>query len=247
MKKICSHNKNISTLPVGLLFFVMSMVLCIPVKGQTRDCPYCKGNGTVVKTITVSQFGVRKEAKVKCSTCGGYYYPSSGHTHVRCSHCGGSGKLRSSGSSNSAYNPESPEAIWGQQIAVNIRYGIPVSDQETAAFKNFAAINPEQAKLYIAWRNTLNGMAIYCNQCSAMLTMTPVASLDKMFVDTENRLSAYVQQISLPQDLLNIAQQVYLQYKNVYLSYRKYSAAQEALTNLKNNLINWQLQQNLFP
>lgn len=138
------------------IFLLVGLMSCMNILAQSRKCPYCDGNGTIVKNISVSQYGVRNEVKKKCPTCGIYYYPSSGHSHIHCSHCKGTGVLIAVNSSvEDSYNPESLEAIWGRQIATNIRYGIPVSEQE------------------------------HCNQCSATLTMTPIANLDRMFAETE--------------------------------------------------------------
>lgn len=58
-----------------------------------RICPYCKGEGTIVRTLSTSRFGVENETKVKCYQCGIYYFPSSGHSHIHCSHCRGTGYI----------------------------------------------------------------------------------------------------------------------------------------------------------
>lgn len=58
-----------------------------------RMCPYCRGKGTIVRTLSTSRFGVEKETKIQCYQCGIYYYPSSGHAHIYCSHCRGTGYI----------------------------------------------------------------------------------------------------------------------------------------------------------
>lgn len=112
--------------------------------------PLLQRNWQNRKNISASQFGVRTEVKVKCRECGIYYFPSTGHTHIHCSHCRGTGRIgttaKEPSSSMDEYNPESPLAVWGREVASTVRYGLPVSQQEDAAFKSFAQINPEGAK-----------------------------------------------------------------------------------------------------
>lgn len=62
-------------------------------KKSRRVCSYCGGKGKVVRNVSVGQYGVKQEVKVRCSECGEYNLPSSGHTHVHCSHCRGTGYI----------------------------------------------------------------------------------------------------------------------------------------------------------
>ncbi len=55
-----------------------------------RRCAYCNGTGRLRKSTSTPTFG-QTETKKKCQECGDYYYPSCGHIHVSCGHCGGSG------------------------------------------------------------------------------------------------------------------------------------------------------------
>lgn len=55
-----------------------------------RKCAYCNGTGRVRKSISTPTFG-QTETKKRCQECGEYYYPSCGHAHVSCGHCGGTG------------------------------------------------------------------------------------------------------------------------------------------------------------
>ena len=73
------------------IFLLVGLMSCMNILAQSRKCPYCDGNGTIVKNISVSQYGVRNEVKKKCPTCGIYYYPSSGHSHIHCKYCRGTG------------------------------------------------------------------------------------------------------------------------------------------------------------
>lgn len=212
--------------------------------------PLLQRNWQNRKNISASQFGVRTEVKVKCRECGIYYFPSTGHTHIHCSHCRGTGRIgttaKEPSSSMDEYNPESPLAVWGREVASTVRYGLPVSQQEDAAFKSFAQINPEGAKNYIAWRNILNATAVYYNRCAAMLTTTPVQDIDQIYLNAEKQLRQYSTGLNLPQELYTIANQLARQYYNSYISYRKYCADMINLQNIKERAIDWQLQQNLF-
>lgn len=60
---------------------------------SARKCAYCSGTGRVKKYYSVATYG-QTETKKKCEECGSYYYPSNGHTHVNCGHCGGTGIAR---------------------------------------------------------------------------------------------------------------------------------------------------------
>lgn len=232
------------------IMLICLWTISIALQAQSRECPYCKGTGKIVKNISASQFGVRTEVKVKCRECGIYYFPSTGHTHIHCSHCRGTGRIgttaKEPSSSMDEYNPESPLAVWGREVASTVRYGLPVSQQEDAAFKSFAQINPEGAKNYIAWRNILNATAVYYNRCAAMLTTTPVQDIDQIYLNAEKQLRQYSTGLNLPQELYTIANQLARQYYNSYISYRKYCVDMINLQNIKERAIDWQLQQNLF-
>lgn len=58
-----------------------------------RQCPYCKGKGRIQKDMNPSTFGTH-DYKVKCEECGQMYMKSTGHTHLTCGHCGGTGIMK---------------------------------------------------------------------------------------------------------------------------------------------------------
>lgn len=60
---------------------------------SSHQCPYCNGKGRIQKDMNPSTFGTQ-DYKVKCEECGQMYLKSTGHTHVTCGHCGGTGMMK---------------------------------------------------------------------------------------------------------------------------------------------------------
>lgn len=250
-------SRGFCKLSVRVLLLMVSLFFSATTQAQTRKCSYCDGNGTIVRHLTVSQYGVRNEAKKKCPTCGIYYYPSSGHSHIHCKYCGGTGIIsNSSGSGNhydsgsysNDYEAESNPALkaWGQSVALTIRYGLPFTEEEDAAFRRFAQDNPAWAEKYVEWRKTLNYGTMYFNERSAKLGYEPVKSVDGFFKNIENNLLQCTSGITLPQDLYQEAHKLEQIYYNAYQKYRNWCSKKEALTNLENAVLDWQLNQALF-
>lgn len=239
--------RNLSKLPIKVILLMISLIYCVVIQAQTRECQYCNGNGTIVKHITVSQYGVRNEVKKKCPTCGIYYYPSSGHTHIHCKHCRGTGIISNNSSSNN-YEAEIDPALeaWGQSVALSIKYGLPFSKEEDTAFRSFAQYNPAWAKKYIDWRNTLNYGTMYFNERSANLGYESVKSVDNFFKYINDQLLQHTKGITLPQDLYQEAYKLEQIYYNAYQGYRNWCSKKEALNNLDDAILNWQLNQALF-
>ena len=256
-------SRGLGKLFVWVMLLMAGLIHSVTTQAQTRKCPYCDGNGTIVRHLTVSQYGVRNEVKKKCSTCGIYYYPSSGHSHIHCKYCRGTGRISNTGGSSNAYDSgsgnssgsysndyeaESNPALkaWGQSVALNIRYGLPLSEEEDAAFRRFAQNNPAWAQKYVEWRNTLNYGTMYFNERSAKLGYEPVKSVDSFFKNIENNLLLCSAGITLPQDLYQEAHRLEQIYYNAYQKYRNWCSKKEALTNLENAVLDWRLNQALF-
>ena len=55
------------------------------------SCPLCHGSGRIVKDFNVSTFGL--DSKEKCSECGQWFMRSTGHRHVTCTQCHGTGRM----------------------------------------------------------------------------------------------------------------------------------------------------------
>ena len=216
-------------------------------------CAYCRGKGRVVKNITTSQYGVRNNYKVKCPTCGAVTLKSSGHTHVTCSHCGGTGRAKSHSSSSKrdshvTYDPDSPEGIWARAFAQTLRYGIPLSSDEEAAVKRLARTNANMAKRWMEYREILNMGTSYFNECIAKISAKwdNVANVDNTKRMYDGMLSEKAANLQLPNDLYDIYKKYYAIYNNAYLEYRNNTSQFETLRNAQEQIDNYILQQNLF-
>ncbi len=60
---------------------------------NSYDCAFCNGTGKKEVNQSVATFGTT-DVKVHCNVCGRDFYRSTGHSHVNCGHCGGTGKMR---------------------------------------------------------------------------------------------------------------------------------------------------------
>lgn len=58
-----------------------------------HKCAYCNGTGRKAISQNIVTFGTA-DVKVHCNECGRDYYRSSGHSHVQCGHCGGTGRAK---------------------------------------------------------------------------------------------------------------------------------------------------------
>lgn len=221
--------------------------------GQHK-CPYCNGTGKIVKNISVSQYGIRQETKVKCPECGIYYLPSTGHTHIHCSHCKGTGRL-SDGSSNNnssnsrvAYDPDSPEGMWARSVVMTVKYGLAYTDEENAAVERLGKSDPSMAQLWIKYRNILNMGTSYFNEQNAKIAYRwdKVANVDNIKNSFDKQLAEIAPLLKLPPDLYAVYQRLYNSYQNAYKVYRSNTNSSESMQNMQNALDNYILQQNLF-
>ena len=55
------------------------------------SCPLCHGSGRIVKDFNVSTFG--NDGKEQCAECGQWFMRSTGHRHVTCTQCHGTGRM----------------------------------------------------------------------------------------------------------------------------------------------------------
>lgn len=57
---------------------------------QRRACSLCHGKGRIVRDFPPPTYGT-KDSRVRCNECGGYFWQSTGHSHVTCPTCHGRG------------------------------------------------------------------------------------------------------------------------------------------------------------
>lgn len=60
---------------------------------SSHKCAFCNGTGKKEINQSVATFGTT-DVKVHCNECGRDFYRSSGHSHVQCGHCGGTGRAK---------------------------------------------------------------------------------------------------------------------------------------------------------
>lgn len=60
---------------------------------SSRKCSYCNGTGQKAVDQSVATFG-SNDPIIRCNICGRNTHRSSGHSHVTCGQCGGTGKAR---------------------------------------------------------------------------------------------------------------------------------------------------------
>lgn len=63
------------------------------ISSSSKKCNHCNGTGRKVLDTNPPMFGM-KDYKVKCNECGQTFLKSTGHTHVSCQYCGGTGIRR---------------------------------------------------------------------------------------------------------------------------------------------------------
>lgn len=215
-------------------------------------CPYCRGTGTVVKNIAVSRYGLT-DYKVKCQTCGAVTLKSSGHSHITCSKCGGTGTKSSISSGRSsrdavAYDPDSPEGLWARGVVYTERYGLPCSEEEKAAVRRLSQTDPEMARNWNKYRDILNSGTIYFNSQNALgfYDVETVQNIDAVKKDHDNNLARIAPLLRLPNDLYSIYKKLYAKYQSSYTDYRNITLQMQTLRNKREQLEDYLLQKNLL-
>lgn len=224
---------------------LLSMLLCcffIAAYGQT--CGYCNGTGKMITNKGGGTYGHSNDDLVWCSDCEKYFYRSTGHAHIHCKYCNGTGRRSSSSSSNhsDSYNPESPEAALGWNIASTMRYGVPVTEEESAYYAEYQRIDPAGAAQYKKLRDLINSTVIYHNRQLALQNWQTVKSLDAYQNHMMKQIGELSSTFTPTQGLINIVNK-YLMAKlgGAYGNYRRYCESQESIQNAKDRLFNEQL------
>jgi len=232
---------------------ILSLLLTTLFAMAQSVCSICGGKGTVAKNITTFQYGLGYNYRVKCPICGAVTLKSSGHTHVRCSGCGGTGRSKSYSNSsisnnNVTYDPDSPEGIWARHVAITLRYGIPFSTEEEVAVKQLARTNSAMAKRWMEYREVLNIGTSYFNECNAKImgkwdNVTNVDNSKRMY---DNMLAEKTSNLQISNELYEIYKRYYAIYEKAYQDYRNNTRTFESLRNLEESIDDYILQKNLF-
>lgn len=218
-----------------------------------NSCSYCKGTGLIKRRIVVASYGINTD-KWYCDVCKNTFIDR--HTHVSCPHCVGGEKRVDKSSDDIKYSSEDYSAMNDfeyvltpeeealcRQIATDIMYGLPMTDEELKLVIDYYKTNPQYAAQYVKWRNILNSGTIYYNKSHQMLQWTSVKSIDNFHSLTCNQLAELVKTFSVPENLASISNQLHAKFVRSYQEYRSYSDAMESLTNIQNQLDNYRLNQ----
>lgn len=216
-----------------LLLVTVVMTVCI---ANAQNCRYCGGTGTVVKNLGTVQYGLSGDYKVRCSTCGAVTLKSTGHAHIHCTHCGGSGRTGTSGNSRESGSDVSTSNPFAQSIAWTLKYGLPMSDEESAAVNR---LDNNTKKKYMDWRNYLNAQTMWVNRNNECLVAIDLNYFDNQMKIIGERTSQLSSGFSVPQDLYTIANCLLDKFKQSVIRYRNYLSAQQSIGNLQNQLDNY--------
>lgn len=88
-----------------VLSFLFISLLCAVTAVKAQNCVYCKGTGKMIKEVSISTYGY--DTKVWCSICERYYWRSTGHMHVTCQYCRGTGRRGGNSYSSSSSSSQS--------------------------------------------------------------------------------------------------------------------------------------------
>lgn len=227
-----------------LLLVAVVMTACI---ANAQSCRYCGGTGTVVKNLGTAQYGLSGDYKVRCSTCGAVTLKSTGHAHIHCTHCGGSGKSSSnkretgiSSSDELAYsNPKLYNDI--QLYVQTSKYGLVMTDAEQAEVEKLDSYN---AKKYMKWRSLLNAYTIDMNKSIVMgWDAVGLNFADRMIAGNNDNLNRLVSTFTITPELKRIADNLLQQYNQATQRYRSMVAAKQSVNDLNDQLLNYYLTQ----
>lgn len=199
----------------------------------------------MVKSISVSRYGLNDVYWVKCPTCGKKYLKSEGHSHITCQQCGGKGYIstysssRSSGSASDKLNEIATINPQAYNAAMTIKYGLRMSNEEAAEIKKLDEYN---AKQYMKWRDLLNGYTTFANRAIALgQIFGNVKAADNMKANYDAQLQNLVPTFSVTARLKEISDQLYQRYENAYTTLRAREATKQQLNDIQDRIFDFQL------
>lgn len=230
---------------------LLTMLLCcffIAAYGQT--CGYCNGTGKMIVNKGIATYG--NDELVWCKECQKHFHRSTGHMHIHCKYCKGTGIRQSSSSSSgssSGYTSTDEIAAINPQaygMAMNALYGLPTTDEEINCIKNLLAESEANGKRYIRYRNLLNEIMIYLNRNMKMGNTqgTTVKGLDAYINNYYNRLVEVGNDMYLPPRATEILTEHVNRVDAAYKSYRSAVSFQQNLNNLNDQLFMQELIRN---
>lgn len=239
---------------IKCLFVILMGIIVFPLNLCAQgDCSYCKGTGLIKKRIVVAGYGINTD-KWYCDVCKNSFIDR--HTHVSCPYCIGGKKRVGKSSDDIKYSSEDYSAMNDfeyvltpeeealcRQIATDIMYGLPMTDEELKLIIGYHKTNPQYAAQYVKWRNILDSGTIYYNKSYQMLQWNSVQNIDNFHKLICSQLADLVKTFSVPENLASISNQLHAKFIQSYKTYRSYSEKMERITNLRNQLDNYRLNQ----
>ena len=200
LQKITKHKRILRAVLIGLILTPLNVF-------AQSNCPHCNGTGLIKKSITVSDFGINTD-RWYCDICKDSFIHK--HTHISCPYCKGGKQNETSRSSNIKGNKDystkneyvltpGEEALC-KQMAIDAKYGLPMTAEEQRILMAFNETNPQHAAQYIKWRNVLNYAVVYYNQQFQCLRWEPVKDIDNFHRNICGQLSDLVKTFSVPED-----------------------------------------------
>lgn len=186
------------------------MFVCGVMALNARDCHYCKGTGKVIIEASTTNFGTNYRTKW-CNICNRQV--SSGHDHIFCKHCGGSGSISSDSSSSGNYSysaggisTESPSGMSAAPCYGTTQggvsyfwqgvYGLPIQDDEVEAYQNLQKTNSEYARKWKSWRMKINASYSTYREWNTKGYHQTLSSIGDVKRHLENTYSDFYNEIS---------------------------------------------------
>lgn len=227
-----------------LIFMVVIVfAVCSSAMAQ-RKCKACRGTGTIVKSISVSRYGLSNDYKVKCPTCGKVYLKSSGHSHVSCRMCGGTGYVNdtsssSGGSASERLNEIAAANPQAYNVAMTVKYGLRMTDEE---YSEICSMDEYNAKQYMKWRDVMNNFVIQANKAMRLGWITGnVEFVDNLKSTSDRQLSELVSTFSVTSGLKAISDKLHSTYNRTYSNYRNLELQKANLNRVQDQLFQYQL------
>ena len=229
---------------------LLSMLFCcffIAAYGQT--CGYCNGTGKMIINKGIATYG--NDELVWCKECQKHFHRSTGHMHIHCKYCKGTGRRQSSSNNSSSGGYTSTDEIaaidpQAYGMAMNALYGLPSTEEEMNLIRKMLAENETNGRRYIEYRNNLNSAKIHFTQMMRMGNYSgTVQELDKYFESVIRRANEIMENLYFPYDrALRILQEHAGTVEAAYKSYRSAVGFQQNLNNLNDQLFMQELMRN---
>lgn len=229
---------------------LLSVFLCfLSIAAWGQSCGYCNGTGKMIINKGIATYG--NDELVWCKECQKHFHRSTGHMHIHCKYCKGTGRRSSSSNSSSSGGYTSTDEIaainpQAYGMAMNTLYGLPTTDEEINCIKKLLVESETNGKHYINYRNILNELMIFLNRNMKMGNTKgiTVRELDSYMNRNHKRLVEAGNDMFLPPRATEILTEHVNRVDAAYKSYRSTLSFQQNLNNLNDQLFMQELIRN---